>query len=124
MHAGGLEYMVSLSVGISGIGGLQERNLHGEEQAEGVEASVWAGGLECAYLYGEGCRKIIIRLSWNCQFAKELYILSTLLGQRATRYSHSDTTLPRAAARKKIRSTLSSCNSPLVPPTGKAQISC
>lgn len=57
MRAGGLEYVVALSVGISGIGGLQERNLHGEEQAEGVEASVWAGGLKCAYLYGEGCRK-------------------------------------------------------------------
>lgn len=101
MRVGGLEYVVALSVGISGIGGLQERNLHGEEQAEGVEASVWAGGLECAYLYGEGCRKIIIRLSWNCQSAKELYILSTLLGQRAARYPHSDSTLPCAAARKK-----------------------
>lgn len=52
-------------------------------------------------LVWRGLQKVIIRLSWNCQSAKELYILSTLLGQRAARYPHSDSTLPCAAARKK-----------------------
>lgn len=53
-HARSLEYMVSTLVGIWHWEGC--RNLQGKEQAA-VEASLWAGGLECAASMWRGLQK-------------------------------------------------------------------